>query len=339
MALLFVDSGGDYYTAAQANRKWTTTASASLSSAGGRRGTNGWNTGGNGSSYTFAQGAKTTLIVGCSIKPSAAAAGGTPILIQALDGASEQWSVRSVVGTGLFTFTRNGTVLGTSVAAPSFGAESYLEVKCTIDDSAGVYEVRLNGIAIIGPTSSADTKNTANTTADRIVFGSYTQSGAVTCVIDDIYICDSSGATNNSFLGDVRVDAVLPAGAGANTGMTPSASTNVSCVDENPANDDTDYVSSSVVSTKDTYDFTNISHTPASIFGIQINMIARKDDAGTRSIAAVTRSGGADTDGATQALSTSYLNYREIRETDPNTSAAWTKTNLNAAEFGAKVAA
>jgi hypothetical protein len=68
-------------------------------------------------------------------------------------------------------------------------------------------------------------------------------------------------------------------------------------------------------------------------------MIAKKDDSGTRSICSVTRSGGSDTDGATQALSTSYLCYREISVTDPNTAAAWTRANLNSAEFGVKVAA
>jgi hypothetical protein len=32
--------------------------------------------------------------------------------------------------------------------------------------------------------------------------------------IDDLYVCDSTGSTNNTFLGDVRVDTVRPIGAG-----------------------------------------------------------------------------------------------------------------------------
>jgi hypothetical protein len=60
---------------------------------------------------------------------------------------------------------------------------------------------------------------------------------------------------------------------------------------------------------------------------------------GTRQIAEVCRSGGTNYVGTTQTLGSSYLMYRQIHETDPATSAAWTQTGLNSAEFGVKVVA
>jgi hypothetical protein len=53
----------------------------------------------------------------------------------------------------------------------------------------------------------------------------------------------------------------------------------------------------------------------------------------------VIRSNSTDYDDSSQAIaSTDYLFINRISEVDPNTSAAWTDTNLNSAEFGIKVA-
>lgn len=260
-------------------------------------------------------------------------------IIALMDGAVVHVTLR-LTTAGALAVTRNGTVLGTSANVISAGSYFYIELKAKIDDSTGTYDVQVNGGNVLTGTG-ADTRNAGNATADTVRIGINLVAGnfSSTLDFDDLYICDGQGSTNNTFLGDVRVDAYLPAGAGNSTQLTASAGSNYQCVDDSTPNGDTDYVQSATTSQKDTYDFTNMSHTPSTIFGVQILMSAKKDDAGTRSIAAVTRSAGSDTDGTTQALSTSYVYYREIRETDPNGPAAWTKTSFNAAEFGVKVAA
>lgn len=166
--------------------------------------------------------------------------------------------------------------------------------------------------------------------------------GASSADFEDLYICDGSGSINNDFLGDMRVDCYLPNGNGNSSqlvGSDSNSTDNYQLVDETSQNGDSDYVQSSTVNNKDTYAVADMSHTPANIFGTQLNMIAKKDDSGTRSICSVCRSGGTDYDGDTQALGTTYVDYRQIRETDPATSSAWTRSNLNSAEFGVKVAA
>jgi hypothetical protein len=286
--------------------------------------------------YTAILDPQTTWICGCSFKFGSLPAS-IMTFITFIDSATEQVSLR-IDPAGHLVVSRAGVTLATSVISLTAGIENYIEFKATINAATGSFEARVNNVSVIPATSGVNTRNTANSTADRVKFGCNVNMGA--CDADDFYICDGNGAApNNNFLGDVRVDAGLPNGAGANTGLAPLSGINWQNVNENPSNDDTTYNSASVVGTKDTYAVADIVHNPTSIFGVQVNMTARKDDAGARSIAAVTRSGGADTDGATQALTTTYNQYREVVALDPATGLPWTKTGYNAAEFGAKVAA
>ena len=66
----------------------------------------------------------------------------------------------------------------------------------------------------------------------------------------------------------------------------------------------------------------------------------RKDDAGTRSIRGYCKSGATTADSGTDLnAASSYVDQEIIWESDPNTSAAWTASNVNSAEFGVKVTA
>lgn len=335
MALRFVDSF-DHYATADFTQKWTSiTSSPTISSGTGRRGTNCFR--GNTSAHELSKTLdnQATWIVGFAFTPEGSTSGDEPILIF-LDGASVQTDIR-LRTDGTLRATRNGTTLATSSNALSAATTYYIETKVTISDASGVVEVRVNGSSTgwINITSQ-DTKNTANAYANVIRLKTVTNAAR----FDDLYVCDGTGSANNDFLGDVRVDCYLPSGNGNSSqlaGSDGNSTDNYALVDEASQNGDTDYVQSATASQKDTYAFADMSHTPSSIFGVQVNMVAKKDDSGTRTICSVTRSGGSDTDGATQALATSYVDYREILETDPNTAAAWTRTNLNSAEFGVKV--
>lgn len=339
MALRLIDSG-DHYVTADLTEKWTSIAgSIVISSGNGRRSTASLRATGNGQHVTKTLDAQATWVVGVAFKHSVAPGGAMPI-IQLLDAGTVQCDVR-INGDGTITVTRNGTALGTSTFALSTGVFYYIEFKCLINNTTGTFEVRVDGANKVSG-SSADTQNTANATANQVRIGIISGFGGGNNDHDDIYICDGTGSTNNNFLGDCRVDYYAPNGAGTTTQLTrggTDSGANWSQVDEAAPNDDTDYNEHATVGNKDTYACGNMTHTPSSIFGVQILASAKKDDAGAKSIATVTRSGTTDFDGATQALSTSYLYYSDIREVDPNTSAAWTKTNFDASEHGVKVAA
>lgn len=281
-----------------------------------------------------------TYIVGAAIYPDDFSSAG-PILAF-IDSGTIHITI-SVNTSGqilVYRGAHGATLLATSASALATDTWYYLEVKVTINDSTGTVEVRVNGSNTGWHNiTGADTRNGASAQVNAIRIDGGTQDMRW----DDLVIMDGSGsAPHNDFIGDVRVDAYLPNGNGNSSQLDGSDGNSVDnylLVDDAAPDSDSTYVQSATATEKDTYAFANMSHTPATIYGVQINMTAKKDDAGTRSIAAVTRSDGADYDGTTQALSTAYTGYREVLTQDPDTSAAWTKSGFDAAEFGVKVAA
>lgn len=154
---------------------------------------------------------------------------------------------------------------------------------------------------------------------------------------DDVYVVDTSGTTNNDYLGDVRVDLLLPTGDGAHTGMTPSTGTaHYALVDETAPNT-TDYVSSSVAGTKDTYQFQDVSTNTAAIFGLSVVNYARKDAAGAGALANIVRVGGTDYVQSAVPLSASWTANENLVPLNPATSTPWTIVAINGTEFGVEV--
>ncbi len=239
---------------------------------------------------------------------------------------------------GTLRVTRNGSTVtsGNSTYSVPIATWIYLEWKVTIANSIGASScvVRVNGSNIITVATGQDLQNTSNASADSVVIGG--SGGPTTFYYDDFYICNSSGSTNNDFLGDVKVLTIYPSGAGNSTDWTPSAGNNYECVDETPGNEDTDYVSETSAGDHDTYAMGNITLT-GTVLGIQTNLMAKKDDAGTKELAPTIRSGSTDYDGTTVSVNSSYRVHSEIWEEDPDTSAAWTDSGVNAMEFGPKL--
>lgn len=335
MALRWIDSF-DNYSSAQAVRKYEVSDSPTITAAQGRRSTACFE-------LTFLRSftkildSQQTWVIGFAIKIATLP---TSVwqMCQLIDSATLQVDLR-IDTSGHFVVTRNGTTLGTSTTAITAAAFHYVELKVKIDPTVGTYDVQLDGVNILTGTG-ANTRNSANSTADRVKIGVLTNVGVGTTYCDDLYICDGTGSVNKDFLGDCRVDVVAPSANGTNTGLTPSTGTNhAALVSDTTSNDDTNYNSGATAALKDTYAMVGITHNPVSIFGVFTNMTVKKDDGGLRKIKDVVRSAGTDYDGSSEYVlaGSSYQMFRQLHEVDPATSAAWTKANLNAAEFGMKV--
>jgi hypothetical protein len=237
----------------------------------------------------------------------------------------------------------DGTVLG-SYVIPSFSASQwyFVEMKVTIDNSAGVAIVRVNGAVVIN-LSAIDTTQSANAYADTVRLGSSGDGNVNTALVDDISICDGqTGAgsnPNNDFLGDVRVD-YQPADGNGNLsqwlGSDGNSTDNYLLVDDATPDDDSTYVESSTVGQIDTYTAANVTPSAGTVFGIQPILRARKTTAGARSIASAVRLSGTETYSANRALGTSYEYLLDIRETDPG-GGDWSISDLNSLEVGEKV--
>lgn len=335
MALRFVDSF-DHYATADLASKWTSVTSMTVAS-GGRNGTSKLtSTNTNNSDAKKVLDAQATWIVGFAFSFSGAHVS-NKFLVRFVDGTTEHVDLRMTTSNLLFV-TRNGTTLGTGTTALSSSVFYYLELKVTISDTVGVVNLKINGNTELNLTSQ-DTRNAGNASADTIFIAKAgVDNNGATSNWDDFYVCDSTGSVNNDFLGDVRVQAILPSGAGNTTQWTPSAGSNFQNVDDTTPNGDTDYNSTSTATNKDTYAFGDLTPTSGSIKGLQWLAYVRKDDAGARTVAPVYRS-TSDFDGTTQSVLDSYVYLREIKELNPNTSAAWTISEVNAAEFGIKLIA
>ena len=118
------------------------------------------------------------------------------------------------------------------------------------------------------------------------------------------------------------------------TGM----STNYTEVNEVPPGADLSCVSSSTVGAEDRYNFGSLSSTPANIGGVKVSALLRKTDTGARTITVQLKSGSTEITGSSQSPSTSYIYYSAYQDTDPNTSAAWTASGVNAVTGGTKIA-
>lgn len=267
-----------------------------------------------------------TLIVGCAFS-NPTNWGGSPI-IALRDGGTIQCDLR-INGSKQLIATRNGTTLGTSTSALIDNIWEYLEIKATIDNSAGTFEIRRNGTVVLTLTG-LDTQTSANAYATRVSF----RNG----IYDDIYVANTSGSMNNTYLGDVRAEAIFPTGAGNSTQFTPSAGSNWQNVDDNPGDDDTTYNSSATAGQIDTFTMANLTAS-GTIKGVNQYVRHRKDDAGTRTVRSVVRIGTTNYEGPDVGVTTSYVTTLELRETSPATTAAWTVSEVNGLEAGYKVQA
>ena len=248
----------------------------------------------------------------------------------------------TLYASGGVLFLYRGDVTGGTLLAQSGPTQyidtqwNYFEIGATIADSGGRVEVRVNGIPTPVIDFTGDTKNSGTSTnIDAVQICNPTRD--VHLVVDDLYVCNSAGTRNNSFLGEIRVTACLPSGAGSNTQFTPTGSAN----NWDNVNDVppvlTTYNASSVLDQKDTYAMTDLPAGVGQIFGMQTVLLASKSDAGAASLKSVVRLGVLHHYGAPYALSSNPLAYCSIREVDPSTNVAWLVAAVNSMEFGAQV--
>lgn len=336
MALLFCDSFDHYSALANKyNGFLVPTGSGAISAANGRNGTSSfritnWSVG-----ITKSIAATGTVVVGFALRVAALPTVAV-VVARVLEGATAHVDLRMDTAGRLF-FTRAGTTIGlVGTTALAAGSWYYLEAKITISDTVGVASLRINGVSELNG-AGLDTRN-AGTSGVVDVVGLAGVTGLTATVdFDDLYICNAAGTVNNDFLGDIRVEAIFPTAEATYSAWLPSVGTdNALNVDESPPNSDTDYNSSATALDKDTFAMTNITPTSGTIKGVQPCLFARKDDAGTRVIAPMSRQGATDyVSATTHSIGDAYAYHTQIMELNPATGLPWTIADVNTnSEFG-----
>lgn len=214
----------------------------------------------------------------------------------------------------------------------------YLEVQVTISDTAGQFEVRLDGVTVLDSTTGGpfDTRNGAAAQITNITYGG----NAGTYQMADFYINDNrndDGLGNTSFWGDTRVDGLLVDQNGDTVNFAPSSGTNAQCVDDGASPDgDTTFTESNTVGDKDLFQLSNLPSLVGTIRQVSVTALMKKTDANARSARAIVKSGGAQGNGATVTLSSTYAGVTGLFPRTPG-GVAWTAADINAIQAGYEI--
>lgn len=224
---------------------------------------------------------------------------------------------------------RGSTVLGTTTTLSLNTDEWYwLELKVYCDNTVGTYDLKINNTtALSGSGDTSDGEDYYN----FVRIGA--ESGILDIQIDDFYVCDSSGSNNNDFLGECRVTAIRPNGNGTISEMAPSIGSNYSCVNDS---DDNTYVEGDS-GKSDVYTYSDVSGLTG-IKGICLRSRCLETDAESFNMRPIMLVNGNTHFGSyAQVGSSDYTKHEEIIEENPDTSSAWTSTDINDSEFGLEI--
>lgn len=221
----------------------------------------------------------------------------------------------------------------------------YIELRVLLGNGDGEIELRVNG-EVWANLTSQDTQPGSPTTFGGMKFktsDTYASSqygGGLKYRIADWWLIETGTAPNQDFLYPAVIDALLPTADTTEADFTPSAgSDNFAGVDDASGhNYDTDYNDSNTAGHKDR--FTSSGSLPESpkgdVMGVMAVAMVRDDaDLGTRTARTVVFEGATEAVGATVTLTESgYQAVSDIFEVNPDTAAAWTIAEVEAAEFG-----
>ena len=232
----------------------------------------------------------------------------------------------------LYTF-RGTTLLGIGTHNINNNTTYLIEVHVKIADTGGILDVKVDGVS--DSTFSGDTKIGADTQFNRVNLGEWnTANGARGSAYYDNFIMDDA-----AWIGNTKIQKILPTGAGNATNWIPSAGANWQCVDECPPSD-VDYVSINAVDTVDTYAAGNMAGSIDSVKCVQIQSRTESDGAPTpTNLKLAVKSGVTTYLSGDKSVPAAPKGLWNLWETNPADSAAWEETDVNAMEIGIKSAA
>ncbi len=242
--------------------------------------------------------------------------------------------------TGVATLTYNGHTATTAVSIFTGSAWQHVEIRIKAHNTLGELEIRRNG------SNEASTVTVDTFPAGFTGFVSFTvgaDNNLQFHAIDDLYILNTEGATNNTFAGDTRITVLRPKANGLDNNFTPfGASSNFEAVDDTIHDQDTTYVEAGQLGAQEKYDnvnFTDLGINPGTIFGVQVVTAAKKTDAGQLKYKDQMIIGGIEFDNGVDVIATSgtYQMTFFIRDTDPSDDATWTEAKVAAVGSGIEI--
>jgi len=288
---------------------------------------------------------RTSLIVGAALRVAPFEnTGEEPVLLGVRDTTAQVTHLVRIGEDGrLKLYRRTGSgmsgwdqLISTSVMTAAVRGWHYVELQVVQGTSNGTLNVRLNGVLAI--TLSAQNTTQGGGPLLTVFAGAVPgQPCPVTVDVDDLYLADTSGTINTTFLGDVRVDALKAQADGALNQWTVegAASAWQAVSDGDEASD----IRAATAGLRQSFDVEPlpVMTTPA-IHGVQVTMLARKTDAGLGKVKGLVVSGAQTATSADINLQEQLAWHTALFERNPNGNVQWTEAAFNAAEFGVESA-
>jgi hypothetical protein len=278
-------------------------------------------------------------------------------LFVTLGGAAEYYvgfdlNPSSVFHNEFFRFTSNGVtdlcvlqnqagVLNTNfgnATAVSFIAGNWHAVQAhlVISPTAGVLEVKVDGVVVLNLTGL--NTGTTNIGVVALCTHNFSLSGQ-TNSFDNFWVFNTSGSHSNGFpTGRISIQVGTPNADGTYTAWTPNSGSNhFSRVADATSDDDTSYVSDLTAGDRDSYTITPLTGSIAAVHGVIATAVYRKDDVDSKILHLFVKSGSTITESPDLGVPLTYTSSSLVLPEDPNTSAQWLSTNVDAIEIGVKV--
>jgi hypothetical protein len=242
----------------------------------------------------------------------------------------------------------------------------HLEIKVVFDDTTGgSVEVRINEVTQINQTG-IQTYRSGGDSLGNYSFGQVKVEKGIhnSFLLDDFYVLDGEGSVGNDFIGDVRVDTIYPNTNGDYTNFDPEPSSNANWEnvtsqefeyhqysdkgadyilynegevwDGSKINFDTYNAGENTV--RECYGHESLLSLNKPIYGLQTNSTFRKTDAGKKQVEQFVRISSTNyNDGRTIDVSDFARVYSYPMSVNPNTTIAWTESDINTIQSGIQI--
>jgi len=256
--------------------------------------------------------------------------------------STNNWSVEHDSVGSRITAVAGGLRLDTPNGSFPEDEWHYLEVKYRFHQTLGTMEIKIDGVTQASNSAQDTIPAGADGTVDWIQIGGTTTNEVNAFYFTDFYIADGDGSIRNDFLGEVEVQPLVPNADGFHTDFTPLSSTNISNVDETGDHDgDTSYNAGTTAGDQDSYDMDTVTGLAGrQILGLQVEVIAEKNDTGTKHARPFIRPVSTDQFGASQPLVNGTYEmlkngaYMHIWEQNPDDSLDWEQADIDGLEIG-----
>ena len=243
------------------------------------------------------------------------------------ESAATQASVRFGEGTTIRLFVNGVQVAASTQLFTSWGR---IEVYYLFDNSGQII-VRLNGTDVIN--WSGDSAVSGTMIGDLFITEGTV---GVFMACDDVAINDTTGAENDSWVGNGRIRAIIPNGNGASSqwvGSDGNSTDNYLLVDDVPNDGDTTYVRTSAAAQTDDYELSTVTLAAGeTVKNVWSEIIVRKDTGTPPFVRHGYISGGTTVESGDIDPTTTYARYAgEASGPDnPDTSVAWVQADIDA---------